>query len=99
MTHKARRPEQSSALTWRDERNAVPRLTVERSRRLVNMILRSDDDEEAMTLVELVTGIAYEPDAGHRDDLALWATRAAYSLTTEFSLAAERFATKAATRQ
>lgn len=89
----------ASAMTWRDERNAVPKLTIERARELVHRILQNDEDEEAMALVELVTGIAYDPDAGWRDGLALWTTHAAYSLTTEFSNAAERFATKAATRQ
>lgn len=89
----------ASAMTWRDERNAVPKLSIERARELVHRILQNDEDEEARALVELITGIAYEPDAGWRDGLGLWATHEAYSLTTEFSLAAERFATCAATRR
>ena len=89
----------SSAMTWRDENNAVPKLTIERARELVNMILQSDEDEEAWALVELVTGIAYEQDAIDRDGLALWVTHEAYSMTMEFSQAVERFATRAVTRQ
>ncbi len=67
----------SSALTWRDERNAVPKLTVERARELVNLILAQDDDEQARALVELVTGIAYDQDHQNRDGLALWSVHAA----------------------
>ena len=89
----------SSALTWRNENNSVPKLTIERARQLVNVILQGDDDDEARALVELVTGIAYEQDAIDRDGLALWATREAYSLTMQYSLAVEWFATKAAPRQ
>jgi hypothetical protein len=88
----------ASAMNWRDGNNSVPRLTIERARELVHRILQSDDDEEARALIELVTGIAYEPDAGHRDGLGLCATHEAYSLTMEFSKVAERFATRAATR-
>lgn len=95
----AERSGTASAMTWRNERNAVPKLTIERARELVRRILQSDEDEEARALIELVTGIAYEPDAGWRDGLGLWATHEAYSLTIEFSLAAERFATCAATRE
>ena len=83
----------SSAMTWRNENNAVPKLTIERARELVHRILQNDEDEEVRALVELVTGIAYEPVAIDRDSLALWATREAYSKTMEFSQAVERFAT------
>ena len=95
----AERNNSSSALTWRNENNSVPKLTIERARELVNMILQSDEDEEAWALVELVTGIAYEQDAIDRDGLALWVTHEAYSMTMEFSQAVERFATRAVTRQ
>ena len=97
MTRKAKQLE-SSAFTWRDENNSVPRLTGERARSLVNMILQTGDDAAAAALVELVTGVAYERDIADRDDLTLWATHEAYSLTGEFSRAMERFATNAATR-
>ncbi|MGI8997628.1 MAG: hypothetical protein ACR2GW_13270 [Pyrinomonadaceae bacterium] len=86
-----------SALTWRDGRNSTPKLTVARARELVRLILAQDDDEQARALVELVSGIGYEPDNIDRDGLALWAIHEAYSLTSECSEAVERFATVAAT--
>ncbi len=89
---------EGSAFTWRDERNAVPKLTPERARELVLQILDQDNDEQARALIELVTGIAYDQEHVDRDGCALWATHAAYSKTMEFSIAAERFATKAAMR-
>ncbi len=89
---------ESTAFAWRDENNSVPRLTTPRARELVNMVLQIADDEAAAALVELVTGVAYERDVSDRDDLALWVAHEAYSLTGEFSRAAERFATRAATR-
>ena len=92
-------PTACSALTWRDEHNAVKPLTIERARELVRTILAQDEDEQARALVELVTGIAYDQDHQNRDGLALWSVHAAYSKTMEFSQAAEAFATRAATRR
>lgn len=88
----------SSALTWRDRRNRVPRLTKDRACHLVREILNHDDDEGAAALVELVTGIAYEPEAIDRDSLALMATHESFTLTNEFSDLAESFATRTCMR-
>jgi hypothetical protein len=93
-----RSADHSSAFSWRDERNQVPQLTIERARELVGIILQSDDDEEARALIELITGIGYEKDHIHRDGLASVAAYEAYGKTWEFFNAAERYATKAALR-
>lgn len=88
----------TSALCWRDERNRLPRLTVERARRLVHQLLRDGHMDDARALVELVTGIAYEPDLGHRDYLGIGCAQEAYSMTPECTRAVEEFATRAALR-
>ena len=88
----------TSAMHWRDETNAVGRLSIERARALVFVLLAHDHDEEARALMELVTGIAYEPDSTRRDSLGLWVVHQAYTTTSEFSEAANRFATEAAQR-
>ena len=85
-------------MTWRDEHNQVPPLTIERARQLVRLILRYDEDSEARALIELITGIGYDRETWRRDGLALVAMQEAYSLTSEFSRAAERYATRAALR-
>jgi hypothetical protein len=70
----------------------VPRLSVERARELVRSVLPGDDDAAARALVELLTGVAYEPDALRRDELALAACGEAFTLTGEFAHALDEFA-------
>ena len=94
--HTAPARERANAFTWRDERIEIQPLTLDRARRLVRAILKSDDNEEARALVALITGIAYEPDPTKRDGLALFASREAFGLTTEYSRLLDEFATRAA---
>lgn len=77
----------------RGAQGAPPRLSVERARQLVRAVLPGDEDEAARALIELVAGIAYEPDALQRDALALFASSEAFSHTQEFSRALDEFAT------
>lgn len=81
-----------SPFSWRGGPGAPPRLSVERARELVRAVLPGDEDAAARALVELVSGIAYEPDALRRDELALAASAEAFSLTGEFSRALDEFA-------
>jgi hypothetical protein len=88
-----------TALDWRDKVNQVPRLTEARAKELVAEILNEhDDDEIVMDLIELVTGIAYDPVAIDRDSLAFVATREAVMFAPAFSNAIGSFATNAAMR-
>lgn len=81
-----------SPFRWRGEKDSPPRLSVGRARELVRAILPGDDDGSARALVELVSGIAYEPDPLRRDELALAAAAEAFTLTGEFSRALDEFA-------
>ena len=64
---------------------------VGRARELVRDVLPGDDDGAARAFVEIVSGIAYEPDAMRRDELALSASAEAFTLTGEFSRALDEF--------
>jgi hypothetical protein len=77
---------------WRDEQNSPPRLTVEVARQLVRAALPSGEDEVARALIQLLAGIAYEPDALQRDALTVCAAEEAYTLTEAFSCALDAFA-------
>jgi hypothetical protein len=88
----------TAAFTWRDERNSIPQLTINRTSELVNIILRHDEDEEAEALIELITGFAYERDHLLRDNLAFWAAREAFISTSKFSNVLTKYADKVASR-
>ncbi|HEV2728134.1 MAG TPA: hypothetical protein VGV34_07555 [Solirubrobacterales bacterium] len=81
-----------SPFRWRGRKDSPPRLSVGRARELVRAVLPGDEDDAARALVELLTGIAYEPDALRRDELALAASAEAFTLTGEFSRALDEFA-------
>jgi hypothetical protein len=89
----------NAALNWRDRANGAPRLTEARARELTAEILKEhDDDKIVMDLIELLTGIAYDPVAIDRDSLAFVSTREAIMYAPAFSAAMSAFATKAAMR-
>ncbi len=48
---------------WRGAKESRPRFSLERARRLVCTILENGEDEAARALIQLLAGIAYEPDA------------------------------------
>jgi hypothetical protein len=81
-----------SPFRWRGGKDSPPRLSTGRARELVRAILPGDEDAAARAFVELVSGIAYEPDALRRDELALSASAEAFTLTGEFSCALDEFA-------
>lgn len=54
--------------------------------------LPSGEDEAARALIELLVGIAYEPDAPRRDAPAVYASEEASTLTQVFSPAPDEFA-------
>lgn len=70
-------------------------ITPERAQELVSRILKYDDDEDAMALIALIGGIAYDRDHLHRDGVALHAIQKAFSFTTKHSVACDEFAAKA----
>jgi hypothetical protein len=78
---------------WRGGQDPRPRLSVERARRLVRAALPSGEEAAARALIQLLVGIAYEPDALQRDALAVYAAEEAYTLTQAFSRALDEFAT------
>ena len=91
--------EHHAALSYRDKGNQVPRLTEARAKELTAEILKDhDDDEIVMDLIELVTGIAYDPVDIDRDSLASASTRKAVMFAPAFSNAIASFATRAAMR-
>lgn len=91
--------EYHAALDFRDKLNQVPRLTEARAKELTAEILKEhDDDKIVMDLVELLTGIAYDPVDIDRDSLALASTREAVMFAPAFSKAIASFATNAAMR-
>lgn len=84
---------------WSDEQGSAPRLTVERARQLIRTVLENGDDEGARALIQLLAGIAYEPDALQRDSLAVNASEEAFTLTQAFSQALDEFAVSGETQQ
>lgn len=89
-----------AALSWRDNLNQVPRLNEARARELTADILKDyDDDKIVMDLIELVTGIAYDPVAVDRDSLARASTYEAVRFAPAFSTVVSSFATNAAMRE
>ncbi len=69
-----------------------PRLTRERAAHLAGLVCphslyHHDADTVAPALIELVEGIAAEPDATAREDLALCVSTAAYNNTEAFGYA------------
>ena len=84
---------------WRDEQGSPPGLTVERARQLVRTVLENGDDEAARALIQLLTSIAYDPDALQRDALALYAAEEAFTLTQAFSHAFDEFAVSGEAQQ
>lgn len=67
-------------------------ITVEQAAALVEGIMDGDGgDEQALALIALIAGIAYESDFVRRDQLAMAALHKAYSLTTSFERAFDRF--------
>lgn len=89
----------AAGLDFRDEHNGVAPLALERERMLISLILRYDEDERAAALVELLTGIAYEPERHNRETLGLHGAREAYTYTRRFSEAVDGFATRACLRR
>lgn len=77
---------------WRGGQDSRPGLSVERVKHLVRVALPSGEDEAARALIELLAGITYEPDALRRDELALYASEEAFTLTQAFSNALDEFA-------
>ena len=77
---------------WGDEQVPRPRLTLEKVSQLVRAALPSGEDEAARALIQLLAGIAYEPDALQRDVLTVCAAEEAYTLTEAFSCALDAFA-------
>lgn len=77
---------------WRGSQDSRPRLSAERARQLVRAALPSGEDEAARALIQLLAGIAYEPDALQRDSLAVHAAEEAFNLTQVFSNALDKFA-------
>lgn len=77
---------------WSDEQGSPPPLTVERARKLVRTVLENGDDEAARALIQLLAGIAYEPDALQRDALSTSASEEAFTLTQAFLQALDVFA-------
>lgn len=87
-----RRGRARTAFSWRGGKDSSPRLSAGRARELARAVLPGDEDAAARALIELVSGIAYEPDALRRDELALSASAEAFTLTGEFSRALDEFA-------
>jgi hypothetical protein len=79
---------------WRSGQDSRPRLSVEGARQLVRAALPSGEDEAARALIQLLAGIAYEPDALQRDTLAVYASEEAFTFTQAFSRALDEFATE-----
>jgi hypothetical protein len=79
---------------WLGGQDSRPRLSVERARQLVRTALPSGEDKAARALIQLLVGIAYEPDALQRDALAVYASEESFTLTQEFSRALDKFATE-----
>lgn len=77
---------------WRGGQESRPSLSVERARQLVRTALPSGEDEAARALIQLLAGIAYEPDALRRDELAVSSSGEAFKLTEAFSQALDEFA-------
>jgi hypothetical protein len=65
----------------------------------VRAALPSGEDEAARALIQLLVGIAYEPDALRRDELAVQASEEAFGLTQVFSLALDEFAMRSGAEQ
>lgn len=76
---------------WRGTQDSQPHLSAERARQLVRTALPSGDDEAARALIQLLVGIAYEPDALQRDALAVYASEEAFALTQASAQALDEF--------